>query len=160
MLSDVIGVTHPTTTALTPRIDGAMIITQIIESIVGTEKKTGVTTEIASTEVTLTIPAIANTEITEPTGIPAHTEITKIMVGTESMVGTKSMMGTKSMVGTERMVGTESMGTTNSKGGRRYTLQAECPLELRIGPTLVKCLWRDRLSSTPSKLDGLLLCVV
>ncbi|KAH0840023.1 hypothetical protein J3R83DRAFT_986 [Lanmaoa asiatica] len=106
------GVTHPTATALTPRIGGVMIITQIIESIAITEKKTGVITEITGTEVTLTTQTIVNTEITEATGIPAHTEITEV---------------------TENMVDTETTETTEFKEGRRCTLQTGCPLERRIG---------------------------
>ncbi|KAG8218735.1 hypothetical protein J3R82DRAFT_4405 [Butyriboletus roseoflavus] len=128
------GVTHPVATALTPRIGGVMIITQIMESITITEKETGVITEITEitgTEVTLTTQTTANTEITEVTGIPTHTEITEV---------------------TENMVDIESTETINCKGGRRRTPQAECLLEHRIGHTAtrVKCLWRDRLSSTPN----------
>lgn len=159
MLSDVIGVIHPTVTTLTPRIGGIMIITQIIETITMTEKKTcvvieitgteatlttqtiteketGVITGITGTEVTLTTQTIANTEILEATGSSAQTEITEV---------------------TENMVETESTETTNTTGGRRHTPQVGCPLEHRIGHTLVtrvKCLWRDRFSSTPSKLHA------
>ena len=135
MLSDVIGITHPTATALILRTDGVMIITQITKIIAITEKMTGVITGITGTEVTLTIQTIANTEITEATGISTHTEITEVI---------------------GNMVDTENMETIDIKGGRRCTSQAECPLEHRIGhtATLVKCLWRERPSSTLSKLDG------
>jgi hypothetical protein len=140
MLSDVIGITHPTATAMTPRIGGVMIITQITESIVITERMTGVITGITGTEVTLTIQTIANTEITEATGISAHTEIMEVI---------------------GNMMDTENMETIVIKGGRRCTPQAECPLEHRIGDTatLVKCLWREHPSRTPSKFDGPSPCV-
>ena len=138
MLSDVIGVTA---TALIPHIGGVMIITQNTESIAITEKLTGVITVITGTEVTLTIQTIANTEITEiteiteATGISTHTEITEV---------------------TEGVVNTESMETImmDIKEGRRYTPQGECPLERHTGHIPVKCLWRERPSSIPSKLDG------
>lgn len=120
----MIGVTHPTATALTPRIGGVMIITQIMESIAITEKETGVITEITEitgTQVTLTTQTAANTEIIEVIGISAHTQITEV---------------------TENMMDIESMETIYSKGDRRYTPQAECPLEHRIGHTAtrVRCL--------------------
>jgi len=129
--TDVIGITHPTATAMTPRIGGVMIITQITESIVITERMTGVITGITGTEVTLTIQTIANTEITEATGISAHTEIMEVI---------------------GNMMDTENMETIVIKGGRRCTPQAECPLEHRIGDTatLVKCLWREHPSRTPT----------
>jgi len=127
--TDVIGVTA---TVLIPRIGGVMIITQITESIAITEELTGVITVITGTEVTLTIQTIANTEITEiteATGISTRTEITEVM---------------------ESVVDTESMETMDIKEGRRYTPQAECPREHRTGHMLVKCLWRERLSSIPT----------
>jgi len=100
---DARGVTHPTTTALTPLIGGvrAMIITQIKESTAITEKKT---TEIAGTGVTLTIQTIANPEITGVIGM-MHTEITEVILG--------------DMVGTESMAHTGSMGIIDFKGVRR-----------------------------------------
>jgi hypothetical protein len=115
--TDVIGVTHPTAIALIPRIGGVMIITQIIESITTTEKKTGVISEITDTEVMPII--LTNTEITKAIGI--YTEITEAI---------------------KNMVDTESTENIDIKEGRRYTPQAECRLEHRIGhtATLVKCL--------------------
>jgi len=147
MLPDVIGVILPTATDPIPRIGGIMTIAQITESTAITEKKAGVITEITGTEVTLTIQTIANTEITGAIGIPTHTEITEVI---------------------ENMADTENTETTDIKRGRRFTLQAECLLERRIGrtATLAKFLWREHLNtclnSTPSKLVDIspLCCTV
>ena len=150
----MIGVIHPTATALIPRIGGAMIITQIIENIT---IATGVPPEITGIEVTLTIQATVNTGITEVTEIPVHigiTEVIEIVASTGITADTESVVGTENMVGTESMVGTGNMGTTYFKGGQRCTPPAECPPERRIGPTPVNSLWRGRLSSIPRKLDG------
>lgn len=145
MLSDEIGVI-PTATDPTPRIGGIMTIAQITESTAITEKKAGVITEITGTGVTLTTQTIANTEITEITeaiGIPTHIGNTEVI---------------------ENTADTESMETIEMKRGRRFTPQAECPLERHIGrtATLAKLLWREHLNSTPSKLVGLspLCCMV
>lgn len=115
MVSDEIGVTHPTAIVLIPRIGGVMIITQIIENITTTEKKTR---EITDTEVMLTM---ANTEITKAIG-------TSILTGIAE--------------GIENVVDTESTENIDIREGRTYTSQAECPLEHHIGhtTTLVKCL--------------------